>query len=349
MHVADLEAAHRVEAGVALAQVQPAVGDRADPAPRAVAKLEHLLDEGLGLAVAGLVHDDAPIGVLDLAPPLVELADGGEHAGGEIERLEARHHDRHLVLAGDRQVLPVPHDRADVTGGEEGLHAVVRRFEDRPHRAGHARVGDDHRVVLEPPAIGLDDAHRVRRRRRLEADGEEDHVAIGVLRGDGDGVERRVHDADVAAGGPHGEEVALRSRDPQHVAEAREDDAGPAGDGEGAVDHLQRRHAHRAARTVHERDRVGEDAIETAADERVGLAPADLHEHARARRLAADVVEDAADERRVAELRQVLHGSAPGASPSSSSMAPSSRRTSSVRCASASSIVLMAKPTCTST
>ncbi len=89
--------------------------------------------------------------VLDAVPPLLELrAPPCRMPCEQVERLEAGDDDRHAVLLGDRLVLPVAHHRADVAGGEEGLHPVGRRAEDRLHRRRHQHVRDQDREVREP-------------------------------------------------------------------------------------------------------------------------------------------------------------------------------------------------------
>jgi hypothetical protein len=100
--------------------------------------------------------------------------------------------------------------------------------------------------------------HGVGRRRGLEADGEEDDLPVRVLLRELHGVQRRVDDAHVAAVRLHGQQVGVAARHAQHVAERREDDVGRRCDGDGAVDHLERRHAHGAAGTVDQLDLVGQ-------------------------------------------------------------------------------------------
>ena len=108
--------------------------------------------------------------------------------------------------------------------------------------------------LLRPKLLRLPDRHRVAGRGRLEADGEEDDLAVGVLLRQLDRVERRVDHAHVAALRLHAEQVGRRAGHAQHVAERGEDHLGPAGDGDRPVDQLQRRDADRAARAVDQRD-----------------------------------------------------------------------------------------------
>ena len=88
-------------------------------------------------------------------------------------------------------------------------------------------------------------------------DREEHDVAVGVLDGDAQRVERRVDEPDVGAAGLGLEQVPVAARDPHHVAERREDDAGRLGDGDGVVDPAHRDHAHRAPGPVHQLDSSG--------------------------------------------------------------------------------------------
>ena len=65
----------------------------------------------------------------------------------QIDRLEAGDDDRHAVALRERLVLAVAHDRADVAGAEERLHAVAGGLQDRGDRRRHEHVRDQHREV----------------------------------------------------------------------------------------------------------------------------------------------------------------------------------------------------------
>ncbi len=88
-----------------------------------------------------------------------------------------------LYRPGDRPVLGGAHDRADVAGGQEALHLVVRRAEDRLHRRGHEHVGDEHGEVAQALAVGAEHGHGVGRGGGLKADGEEDDLRCGIAPG----------------------------------------------------------------------------------------------------------------------------------------------------------------------
>jgi len=332
----------RIEGGVPLAQPQAAAGDHADAAPGVVVGLEHARHRGAGMRVA-VGGDGAPVGVLDLGPALAPLPHGGEDALGEVGRFEAGDHDGHRERARDRFVLGCAHDGADVPGRQEGLYPVAWRGEDGAHGARHADVRRHEAEIGEAAPLGLEHGHGVGRRGGLEADGEEDDLAVGVRSSQLDRVERRVHHAHVAAGGAHAEQVRGAARNAQHVAEAGEDDPGARGDGQGAVDHLQRRDAHRAAGTVHQGDRGRQELVQPAAHDGVRLPAADLHEHHRLGGQRVDVAHEAAHEGGVAEAVEAAHGA-------SRPFASASVRRSARVCAASSSLSrLIAKPTCTST
>jgi len=69
------------------------------------------------------------------------------------------------------------------------------------------------------PRACLGDGHGVGRRRRLESHGEEDHLFGRMLPGDTQSVQRRIHDAHVAAASLDGEKVVGRAGDSEHIAE----------------------------------------------------------------------------------------------------------------------------------
>ena len=96
---------------------------------------------------------------------------------------------------------------------------------------------------------------RGRGRGRLEADREEDDLAVGVLAARS--AARRAASRPSARRRPRAfasSSVPSRARDAQHVAEAGEDHAGLVRDRDPVVDAAHRDHADRAARAVHELD-----------------------------------------------------------------------------------------------
>ena len=106
--------------------------------------------------------------------------------------------------------------------------------------------------------------------------------------------------------------VPLRTRDAQHVAEAREDDLGLPGDRDAVVHAPHRDHADRAARSVHELDVRRQQVVDAVLVDRVRVAAADLHDLVVAGRIhgRGDLGRDGAAELGVAELVDVLHAGA---------------------------------------
>src|SRR5690606_39742532 len=76
--------------------------------------------------------------------------------------------------------------------------------------------------VRDPEFARAPDGHRIRRCGGLEADGEEDDLAIGVPARELEGVERGVDDPHVAAARADGEEVAVRSEEHTSELQSRE-------------------------------------------------------------------------------------------------------------------------------
>ena len=103
-------------------------------------------------------------------------------------------------------------------------------------------------------------------------------MAIGVVDGDLERVERRVHEPHVGAAGVGLDQISLRPRHSHHVAECGEDDAGLLGQPHRVVDAAHRDDAHRASGPVDELDRFGQEMLDSVAVDGVSMAAAHLHE-----------------------------------------------------------------------
>ena len=204
-----------------------------------------------------LEGDDAAVGVLDFVTAAFELHHRAANAIEQIERLKAGDHDGDAVLLGQRRILPVAHHAAHVAGQQKGLHLVAGRLHDGLDRRRNQNVRNEQREILQPAALGQVHAHGVGRGGGFKADAEENHLLVGILDGEFNGVQRRIDDAHVAAAALDLEEVALGAGNAQHVAEGAEDDAGLRGDGQRLVDQFERRDADRAAGAVNHLDAGG--------------------------------------------------------------------------------------------
>src|SRR5690606_13983105 len=96
--------------------------DFAHSSPLARDHLEHAGHDLLRWTVAFRADGPAVL-VLDFGPAGLELADAHEHALQDVQRLEARDHNGHPILCGERDVFFVSHYGADVTRSEERLDA----------------------------------------------------------------------------------------------------------------------------------------------------------------------------------------------------------------------------------
>ena len=235
--------------------------DLAEAAPAAVGHDEHLADH-LQRRHVPLAHDRPRVLVLDPRLAALELGDRGEDALQQVEGLEAGHDDRDAVARGDRLVVGVAGHGADVARSQESLDLRVLARQERLESRWHEHVRDEHGEVREALGGGAVDGHGVRRGRRLEADREEDDLAVGVLPGEAHRVERRVDDPHVAAARLDLQQVVARAGHAQHVAEGAEGHVGTRGDRDRAIDQVERRHAHRAARAVHEADARRQELVQ---------------------------------------------------------------------------------------
>ena len=135
-----------------------------------------------------------------------------------------------------------------------------------------------HEEVRDALGLRALERQRGRRRRRLEADREEDDLAVGVL--PWRSAARRAASRPSARRRPAAlasSSVPSRARDAHHVAEAGEDHAGLVGDRDPVVDAAHRDHADRAAGAVDELDVRRQQVVDPVLVDRVRVAAADLH------------------------------------------------------------------------
>ena len=210
---------------------------------------------------------------------------------------------------------PRADDRRDVARADEAVEPQVGRVEQRAQRRHDRHVAAHAAEVGDALGLRALERQRGRGRGRLEADREEDDLAVGVLLGDPQRVERRVDHPHVGALRLGLEQRAVRARHAHHVAEAGEDHARLVGDRDAVVDAPHRDHADRAARAVHELDVRGQQVVDAVLVDRVRVAAADLHELVVAARLdgGEDLAGQHPAELGVAELVDELHAAASSA------------------------------------
>ena len=167
-------------------------------------------------------------------------------------------------------------------GRDEAVQLQARRVEDRLQRRADRHVVAERGEVLDALGPRAQQRDRGRRRRRLEADREEDHLAVGVATRELERVERRIDHAHVGTARLRLEQRAAAAGHAQHVAEGREDHLGPLGERDRVVDAAHRDHADRAARAVQEVDLGRHEILDPVLVDRVRVPAADLHELQRA-------------------------------------------------------------------
>src|ERR1017187_7450894 len=196
----DVEAALGIEGGIFGTQPVAGRGDEADASPFAVAHFEDL-EHAIARGDVALSGHRAHVLILHFGAALLQLADQHEDGFQQVERLEAAHHERDAEIARQLLVFGVAHDRADVSGGDEALYAVLREAQQQADSGWHEHVRYQDGKITQAFARGLPNGHGVGRLRGFGTDGQAHQPALGVLPGDRHRVHRGVGDAHVAAFG----------------------------------------------------------------------------------------------------------------------------------------------------
>ena len=122
--------------------------------------------------------------------------------------------DRPSVLGRDELERARADDRRDVAGADEAVQAQVGRIQQGPQRRHDRDVVADAGEVRHALGLRALERERGRGRRRLEADREEDDLAVGVLARDPQRVQRRVDH-------PHVRPLRLRLEQRELASRAR--------------------------------------------------------------------------------------------------------------------------------
>jgi len=276
--VLQIEARPRRQDSVGPSQRQAAAGHQPQAAPGPVTGLEHFRQQLSRLGIA-LGANHGAIGVLHPCHAGLELAHAGQHAGHQLQRLEAAHHHRHPPAGHQLLQLGGAQHTADMPGRQEPLHPVAGFGQDRRHRWAHPHMGIQQRQVGDPQRQGLARQQCRGRGRGLEAHRQKHHLALGVPAGQRQGLQRFGEQPHVAAGGPHRQQrLGTFSRHPQHVAIGAENQLRPQRQPQRLLDRGSGRDAHRAAGPVDQSQPLRQQLIEAPAHDRVGLPAADLHQ-----------------------------------------------------------------------
>ena len=161
---------------------------------------------------------------------------------------------------------------------EKALNAALGGIKQRLHGRRHAHMTDQQRKIPQPRLPRLPYRHRGGGCGGFEAHGKKHHFAVRMISGHLERIQGRIQRTHIAALGPRQQQVAARSRHPQHVTERAENGLGPMGNLDGLVDIFQRRDADRTAGSVNQFDPLRQQAVDTVFEDAMGLAAADLHE-----------------------------------------------------------------------
>ena len=90
------------------------------------------------------------------ARPCLQLPDTHQDALQNVQRLEARDDNGHVVFRRDRLIFRATHHRADMARRQETLHAAIGRGQQSFHGRGHQDMRDEHGKILDaraPPPV----------------------------------------------------------------------------------------------------------------------------------------------------------------------------------------------------
>ena len=227
----------------------------------------------------------------------------------DVERLEPGDNDRQAVALRNPAIGMGPDHGRDVTRTDETVEPHVGRVENGLDRRQNRDVVAEHGEVQQSLVPRAEHGDGGGRRGGLEADGEEDDVAVGVADGELQGVERRIDHPHVGAGRLGIEQALAASGHLHHVAVGREDHA-PLGDRDRVVHPPHGDDAHRASGAVHQLDAIRQELIEAVLVDRVRVPAAHLHELAPVPGgELLDAPQEGGDQSRIAVLVDVFHAS----------------------------------------
>ena len=142
----------------------------------------------------------------------------------DLERLEPAHNPRDMVVRSEEVKDPRARHHRGMTGQEKPVHMRLSAVQQGTHHRRNQLLRREQEEIPNPLRLCRKDRRRLGRCSRLKADREEDHLLCGILRRNGQRVERRVDNAHVGAPCLHCGETGVRPRDLQHIAERRDDD-----------------------------------------------------------------------------------------------------------------------------
>ena len=180
---------------------------------------------------------------------MADLTDDHVQRAQDLERLEPADHAWHMIVPRKEVKEPRPRYDGNVSGQEKSVHRRRPVIEQGAHHGRDQLLRRQQEEVSASLPLRREHSRRLGRCGRLKADGEEDDLLCGILRRNGQRVQRRVDDAHVGACRLRLSETGVRSRHLQHIAERRDDDILHPRIGNRRIDVAVRRHADGTAGT----------------------------------------------------------------------------------------------------
>jgi hypothetical protein len=348
---AQFEAQRGIEVRILRPQAETARRQHAEAAPFTINHLKDVAGHFQSGTVSRRAHRPG-IGVFQFGAAFLQLAHAALNAVEQVDRFESRDHHGHLMAVAECRQFVHPGDCGGMPGGQKPLHFRTGRAQDEIHRGSDQDLGNQQREIADSGGLGLIGRHRVGRRGGFKANGKKHHFAGGFAAGQRQRIQRRIHDPHIAARGLRMQQVALPTGHAQHVTKRAQDHFRPPGQGHRLVDQAGGSHADRATGAMNQPERGREEAVDTKAQDRMGLPAANLHQRPRPGDDAGEFGGKGTRRRRIAVFFDEFHGgsSDDGLVASVRSCNSSiSFKISQMRAASSGSIRCSAKPTWTST
>ena len=99
----------------------------------------------------------------------------------------------------DWTVFGHAHDGADMACGEKALDAIVGRTQNSTHRGRHEDMRGENRKILHLLPLGPQHGQSISGRGGFKTNGEEDNLFRGIFKSDGNCIQRRINNANIAA------------------------------------------------------------------------------------------------------------------------------------------------------
>ena len=181
-------------------------------------------------------------------------------------------------MLGDKPVWPRADHHAHMSRPQKSVDLKLGAVENGLDGRDNGDVVAEQRKIVDALALRLENRERRRWHRSFESEPEEDNLLLRIKAREFERVEGGVDHAHISASGFRLQQALLRARHPHGVPERCEDHARRLGKRDTIIDPPHWQHAYRAARSMHELDRIGQHGLDPELEDCMRVAAAYLHE-----------------------------------------------------------------------